>query len=188
MFERGGRGDRPSKKRKKRKERERNEIKRIHSGRVFWTRAKGSLLLALSIPGPRSAEERGERSLIMERGEKLTTANRTCAIRNVQFLQFFVRQRELPQDLVAIRPDAYAELLQQRHPLQLFDHFRRVLFVVRHLRRKDRNSRIKNEGNRSNRDAPLSTFNLRTAQSIATLDPFIDLISMHLFQRILNEY
>lgn len=59
--------------------------------------------------------------------------NRTCAIRNVQFLQVFVRQRELPQDLVAIWSHAYAELLQQRHPFQLLDHLGRVLFVACHL-------------------------------------------------------
>ena len=125
----------------------------------------------------------------MERGEKLTTANRTCAIRNVQFLQFFVRQRELPQDLVAVRPDAYAELPQQRHPLQLFDHFGRVLFVVRHLPHKDRSPRIKN-GNRSNEDAPfrLLTFKRRD-KSIATVNHrSILLFSPSTFvQRMLND-
>lgn len=111
--------------RKKRKNREegrgkgiKNEVERFQSGRVFWTRAKGSLSLPSSVNTRPRRWKKGERNLI--RREKLTTMhrpNRTCAIRNVQFLQVFVRQRELPQDLVAIWSHAYAELLQQRHPL-----------------------------------------------------------------------
>lgn len=111
--------------RKKRKNKEegrekglKNEVERFQSGRVFWTRAKGSLSLPSSVNTRPRRWKKGERNLI--RREKLTTMhrpNRTCAIRNVQFLQVFVRQRELPQDLVAIWSHAYAELLQQRHPL-----------------------------------------------------------------------
>lgn len=57
----------------------------------------------------------------------------TCAISDAQLLQALVRHRELPQDIVAVRPHLYAEPPQHRHPPQLRQHVRRGLLVVRHL-------------------------------------------------------